>query len=75
MEPAIETAHRREPITPQRKRGNPRPKKLNERVCVSFTPNDIEVLKDRAKLNGTKVAVFIRQLVEQYVRSGTFEKY
>lgn len=74
MEPAQTTLTRKTFITPQRKRGNPRPKKLHERVCVSFTPNDIEILKDRAKLSGTKLAVFIRELVEQYVRTGAFQK-
>lgn len=61
-------------ITQRRKRGNPRPKKLHERICVSFSPNDIEIIKDRAKLSGTKVAVFIRSIVEQYVQTGTFQK-
>ena len=45
----------------KRKRGNPRPKKLYERLCVSFTPNDMQIIKDRAKLSGVKVAVFIRE--------------
>jgi hypothetical protein len=40
----------------KRKRGNPRPKKLYERLCVSFTPNDMQIIKDRAKLSGVKVA-------------------
>jgi predicted DNA binding CopG/RHH family protein len=74
METAQTTLTRKMFITQPRKRGNPRPKKLHERVCVSFTPNDIEILKDRAKLSGTKLAVFIRELVEQYVRTGTFQK-
>ena len=75
METAQATLTRKMLITqPRKKRGNPRPKKLHERVCVSFTPNDIEILKDRAKLSGTKLAVFIRELVEQYVRTGTFQK-
>lgn len=66
MEPAPNTITR----NTQRKRGNPRPKKLHERICVSFSPNDIQIVKDRAKLNGVKVAVFIREVVESYVRNG-----
>ena len=46
----------------KRKRGNPRPKKLSNRIVLSFSPNDMQVLKERAKLNGVKLAAFIREI-------------
>jgi hypothetical protein len=45
----------------KRKRGNPRPKKLTSRILLSFSPNDMQVLKERAKLKGVKLAAFIRE--------------
>jgi hypothetical protein len=29
---------------------------------LSFSPNDMQVLKERAKLNGVKLAAFIREI-------------
>lgn len=46
----------------KRKRGNPRPKKLSSRIVLSFSPNDMQLLKERAKLKGVKLAVFIREI-------------
>jgi len=46
----------------KRKRGNPRPKELSSRIVLSFSPNDMQLLKERAKLKGVKLAVFIREI-------------
>jgi hypothetical protein len=46
----------------KRKRGNPRPKQLSSRIVLSFSPNDMQVLKERAKSKGVKLAVFIREI-------------
>jgi hypothetical protein len=52
----------------KRKRGNPRPKKLEQRICLSFSANDMQILKDRAKLTGEKLATFVRSLVVEQVK-------
>lgn len=54
----------------KRKRGNPRPRKLDVRVCVSFRNADLQILKDRATLSDMPLAEYIRELVSICVSNG-----
>ncbi len=54
--------------TKPRKRGNPRSKQIDGRICLTIAKGDIEILKDRAKLQGTKVNALIRNVMKRYIR-------